>query len=125
MDNKELIEKYSKPDNELKTVIMGDMIVTEYIPEKDKKMLFMDICNKMYDTYVRKNADYGDSFGDMYNDFGLTSSVIRLTDKVNRLKSLNAKQVRFVVDESIEDTLLDLANYSVMTLVELRKNKVD
>ena len=45
-------------------------------------------------------------------------SCIRLEDKLNRLKSLNfSKSAK--VNESIEDTLMDLANYAIMTLIEL------
>ena len=43
---------------------------------------------------------------------------IRLEDKLNRLKSLLKKE-SLVTDEKIEDTLMDLANYAIMTLIEL------
>ena len=72
----------------------------------------------MANMYEAKNNDYGNSFSDMFNEFGLTSSIIRLSDKLNRLKSLNTKEA-MVKDESIIDTLMDLANYSIMTIVEL------
>nr|DAG78548.1 MAG TPA: Nucleotide modification associated domain 1 [Caudoviricetes sp.] len=48
---------------------------------------------------------------------------IRLTDKLNRLCSLTKNSSQRVQDESIEDTLKDLATYSVMTLIELRREK--
>ena len=44
--------------------------------------------------------------------------VIRLEDKLSRLKTLIKSENK--VDESIEDTLMDLANYAIMTLIELR-----
>lgn len=71
--------------------------------------------------YSKKNRDYGDSFGETFKKFGLISAVIRISDKVNRLVSLSTKDAE--VDESIEDTLLDLASYSVMTLIELRSDE--
>lgn len=77
------------------------------------------ILDALHDTYVRKNADYGNSFGDLYSEFGILSSIIRISDKYNRLKSLaNSKEIK-VADESISDTLLDMANYCIMTVMEI------
>lgn len=78
-----------------------------------------EICNRLNKLYEAKNADYGDSFGKSYKEYGLTVSCIRLEDKLNRLKSLNLSKYAKVQDETIEDTLMDLANYSIMTLIEL------
>lgn len=77
------------------------------------------ICEKLNKLYEAKNADYGDSFGKSYKEYGFTMSCIRLEDKLNRLKSLNFSRSIKVKDESIEDTLMDLANYAIMTLIEL------
>ena len=77
------------------------------------------ICEKLNKLYEAKNADYGDSFGKSYMEYGLTMSCIRLEDKLNRLKSLNFSRTIKVKNESIEDTLMDLANYAIMTLIEL------
>lgn len=87
----------------------------------DKVAIFREITGRMADVYEAKNHDYGDSFGEGFAEFGLVSSVIRLGDKYRRLKSL-VKEDAKVKDESIRDTLLDLANYAVMTLVELEKD---
>ena len=78
-----------------------------------------EICGKLNTLYEAKNKDYGDSFGKSYKEYGLTMSCIRLEDKLNRLKSLNSNKSIKVKDESIEDTLMDLANYAIMTLIEL------
>lgn len=80
------------------------------------------ICKSLNELYARKNADYGDSFGKSFTKYGLTMACIRLEDKLNRIKSLT-KQAAQVSDESIVDTLMDLANYSIMTLVELAQNE--
>lgn len=80
------------------------------------------ICKSLNELYARKNADYGDSFGKSFTEYGLTMACIRLEDKLNRIKSLS-KQAAQVSDESIVDTLMDLANYSIMTLVELAQNE--
>ena len=44
---------------------------------------------------------------------------IRLGDKFNRFKTLSRQDTRMVEDESIRDTLIDLANYAVMTVAEI------
>lgn len=79
------------------------------------------ICDSLNDLYKAKNEDYGDSFSKSYKEYGLTMSCIRLEDKLNRLKSLNKNGNAQIKDESIQDTLMDLANYSIMTLIELTK----
>ncbi|WP_434302710.1 nucleotide modification associated domain-containing protein [Clostridium botulinum] len=78
------------------------------------------ICDELNKIYKAKNHDYGDSFGETYKKLGIISAVTRITDKVNRLQSLCTKDS--LVDESIKDTLMDLANYSIMTLIELGEN---
>jgi hypothetical protein len=85
---------------------------------------FRDITNSMIQTYQAKNQDYGNSFEKSLDKFGLIASVIRLNDKMSRIESLSRTEAK-VIDESIEDTLLDLANYSVMTIIWLRKNRAN
>lgn len=81
---------------------------------------YKQIIKELQDTYERKNHDYGDSFAILYEKYGLKSTVIRLWDKVLRLETLSEKGGK-VEDESIEDTLLDLANYAIMTVAERRR----
>ncbi|NFG96006.1 DUF1599 domain-containing protein [Clostridium sporogenes] len=76
-----------------------------------------EICEELNKIYKNKNHDYGDSFGETYKKLGIISAVTRITDKVNRLQSLCTKDA--LVDESIKDTLMDCANYCIMTLIEL------
>lgn len=87
-----------------------------------KAKLFKEITQEMSQVYIDKNKDYGDSFSILYDKFGLESVVIRLYDKLLRLETLSKEEAR-VKTESIEDTLLDLANYAVMTLVELKSKE--
>lgn len=77
------------------------------------------ICQKLNQVYKAKNHDYGDSFGDTYKKLGIISAVTRLSDKMNRLMSLAVSHDAQVKNEKIEDTLLDMANYAIMTLIEL------
>lgn len=84
----------------------------------------IQICHELNRIYQLKNKDYGNSFSKQFEEYGLVSSAIRLDDKLSRFKNLinNEQQVN---DESIEDTLLDLANYAIMTVMELRNDKED
>lgn len=86
---------------------------------KDLNM-FKDIVREMESTYIKKNSDYGNSFEQSCDKFGIMASVVRLGDKMNRIESLAVKKAE-VKDESIKDTLLDLALYSIMTLMWLNK----
>lgn len=88
----------------------------------DKVKKHAQICASLNGLYARKNADYGDSFGKSFKEYGLTMACIRLEDKLNRIKSLRNKEA-LVTDESIVDTLMDLANYSIMTLVEMMQSE--
>ena len=83
-----------------------------------------DICGELNEIYARKNHDYGDSFGKGYAEYGMVMAVIRLEDKLNRLKSL-IKAESLVKDESINDTLMDLANYAIMTVIERERTTTD
>lgn len=85
----------------------------------DKTENIEKIFQEMLETYKAKNTDYGDSFSKSYKEFGLTAPIIRIGDKYQRLKTLSSTSDIQVKDESIRDTLKDLANYAVMTMVEL------
>lgn len=76
------------------------------------------ICEELGELYRKKNHDYGDSFHKSYEEFGLTMAAIRLDDKLNRFKTLIKAESK-VKDESVRDTLIDLANYSIMAAMEL------
>ena len=79
---------------------------------------FKKITKEMVDLYSRKNTDYGGSFDESLDEDGLLVSKIRLKDKLNRFSQLINNE-GLVEDESLRDTLIDLANYSVMTLMWL------
>lgn len=81
---------------------------------------FTEITSNMAKTYAAKNHDYGNSFEQSLDKFGLVASVVRLGDKMNRIESLTKKGAQ-VKDESIKDTLLDMANYAIMTVMWMDK----
>ncbi len=103
----------------------------------DKVQAHKKICSYLNDLYERKNHDYGDSFHQTYIEEGMAMARIRLGDKFNRFKTLSrgydiqkgiVKKVgeeQKVPDESLRDTLLDLANYAIMTVLELDEGKFE
>lgn len=83
---------------------------------------FQNLVNLMASTYARKNEDYGDSFGKSVDRYGPIAALTRMSDKWNRLENLMLKgKEGLVADESLKDTLIDLACYCVMTVIALDK----
>ena len=85
----------------------------------DKVQKHDEICREINELYAKKNHDYGDSFGQTFKEEGFAMSRIRLSDKLNRFKTLSRGEKQEVNDESIRDTLIDLANYAIMTVLEM------
>lgn len=84
---------------------------------------FVSIVKEMTELYAKKNHDYGNSFDEGCDKIGTGYPLGRLLDKMNRLIACMGKEDEMQVNESIEDTLTDLACYSVMTLSYLRRKK--
>ena len=89
----------------------------------DKVTRHKAICDELNKLYERKNHDYGDSFHQTFVEEGLAMARIRLGDKFSRFKTLSklleTNGSQKVTDESIRDTLIDLANYAIMTVLEM------
>lgn len=79
----------------------------------------MEICKELNEIYDKKNHDYGDSFHKTYEQWGVAAIGIRLSDKLNRFVNLAKGAERQVDDESMIDTLNDLANYAMMSRMEI------
>lgn len=88
----------------------------------DNHQLHKNILDEIHDTYLKKNTDYGNSFEEQYKEYGLLSAIIRFDDKIRRLKQLHKNEAK-VKNESIRDTLMDLSNYAIMTVMELDKRE--
>ncbi|MDO4721408.1 MAG: nucleotide modification associated domain-containing protein [Peptostreptococcaceae bacterium] len=86
-------------------------------------MKHRELCEELNQIYEQKNRDYGDSFSETYRILGILSAVTRITDKVNRLQSLCTKEQK-VSGERIIDTLKDLANYAMMTVMEIEREQM-
>ena len=72
--------------------------------------------DELLQTFVDKNADYGNSFESSLEEYGLIAALIRMEDKMGRLRTLIKSEAK-VKDESISDTLRDLSNYALMASV--------
>lgn len=79
-----------------------------------------ELCDNLHELYVQKNKAYGDSFGETYRKLGLISAITRISDKYNRIVNLATNENIPIGDESIVDTLADLANYALMTAMEIQ-----
>ena len=77
------------------------------------------VCKELTETYEKKNADYGNSFENSLDKHGMIAGIVRMDDKMSRLISLNSKNEQQVMDESMRDTLMDLANYAIMSVMWL------
>ena len=84
-----------------------------------------------HDNHFKKYTDHladilqakNDSFTKSVDEDGLLVLKIRLGDKFNRISSLIKKGELKENDESLEDTLLDLAGYSILGLKYLKEHK--
>ena len=107
----------------------NDMIwemLEKIVPQEELRTLsvkdFFDECVNMTQLYAKKNHDYGDSFNNGMDAIGLPYGVGRLFDKMNRILTLTKVKPE-ITDESIVDTVKDLACYAVMTSVYLNHEK--
>ena len=89
----------------------------------DEVIAFADIVGKMTKLYANKNHDYGNSFDEGCDKLGVSYPLGRMLDKMNRLIACMGKEETMQVNETIEDTLTDLACYSVMTISYLKRKK--
>lgn len=80
------------------------------------KDALMGIVEPIIDTIIKKNADYGDA----WQKYGIFTPLIRLNDKLLRVKTLSGGQKAMVFGESIKDTLLDIVAYGLLALLRMR-----
>ena len=98
----------------------------EYFGPKNKYQEHLDKMLEMHELYYTKNKDYGDAFTQSLDKYGPIAALVRMEDKWNRLSNLITKgEEGLIKSESVEDTLIDLANYAIMTSLYLRGNKTD
>ena len=75
------------------------------------------VVNEIVSLLEKKNNDYGNSATQTYEEYGDVAFFIRISDKINRLKSLTINnKTQEVKDESIEDTIKDIIGYCLLYL---------
>ena len=84
---------------------------------------FKQITDEMVKLYEKKSSDYGNSTHDTYMKYGAAAYLVRMEDKINRVRSLTQNNNQKAEDEKIHDSLVDLANYSILMLLELEGGK--
>ena len=83
---------------------------------------FKKITDKLLDTYKAKNHDYDSSFSNLFKECGMTYAYGHMKEKLERVKSLMKDEAK-VKGEGMKDSLLDLANYAILTVMELERKE--
>lgn len=79
-----------------------------------KKEFLDEVIGEVVKLLIKKSSDYGDSYFKTREEFGEISFLIRLSDKIERLKTLTKNNA--MVDESKEDTIKDIIGYCLLEL---------
>ena len=95
--------------------------------------MFYELLSKMKEIHDAKNSDYSETNDSLSNfkmseRFGIPSHIgvlVRISDKYSRICQLinKGEENNSVKDETIDDTLLDLANYCLLMIILRRNNK--
>ena len=98
------------------SIVMGEQ------SKKTDADRFKEITDKMFETFKAKNHDYGSSFSNLFKECGMTYAYGHMAEKLERVKSLMKDDAK-VKGESMKDSLYDLANYAILTIMELEKTE--
>lgn len=81
------------------------------------------LCEEFHQIYLDKNDDYGDAFSKLYREVGFLTGYTKIADKFYRIQALNKKgEENRKIDETIRDSLMDMANYCMLTVMEMDIN---
>lgn len=83
---------------------------------------FLNILKEQYNTFKAKNQDYGNSFSNLFKECGMTYAYGHMKEKLERVKSLMKDEAK-VKGEGMKDSLKDLANYAILTIMELERKE--
>lgn len=87
----------------------------------DKTARFREIVQEMAATYEKKNHDYGDAYEEGYRLFGHTQLLSRIHEKFCRTYNILNNGDAKVTDESIADTLTDMATQCIILRMMIEK----
>ena len=97
---------------------MKELTIKTKVNEEDMKYMFKN----MLETFVLKNKKYGNSFEVSLDKYGNIAALTRISDKFNRIENLILSNDSGTEDETVIDTLLDMANYCVMTAIYMENS---
>lgn len=80
---------------------------------------FDKIAQNITNLHVKRYSNYGNSFEKLYNDLGPIAGLVPLHNKLDKLTNLIKEG--HTNNESMETTLIDLATYAIMNIIELQK----
>ena len=83
--------------------------------QKNRVHQMQTIQAEALELFKKKNSDYGDAFA----TYGTIGILIRINEKVQRAMSIKNNGISLLTNESLRDTLIDLHNYSAMSLILL------
>lgn len=98
--------------------MMKELIIKAKVNEENMKNTFKN----MLETFVFKNKKYGNSFEVSLDKYGSIAALTRISDKFNRIENLILSNDSGTADETVIDTLLDMANYCVMTAIYMENS---
>ena len=87
----------------------------------NKEDLIINECEELKNLLIKKNKDYGNSYDKTLDEYGKHIGLIRIEDKLNRLKNLILSEEEMRTEESIIDTVLDIAGYAVLFSIYLKE----
>ena len=130
-DLNKLLDEYYEGRNEFPARDNEDSVdstdpekpVIELAEIADNHNPFKKYTDKLAETLLEKNTAYGDSFSQSVDKYGLSVIGVRLSDKYNRIEHLITNHELKENDESLEDTLLDMAGYSILGLKYLKEHE--
>lgn len=103
--------------------IMNEIVTNQNKSEYEKELeYFKRKTEEMYEIFMGKRKDYGPTTTKTFEEYGIVAMLVRMEDKFGRLKRLSVRET-VPHYESIEDTLMDLANYCIITLLEMAKQR--
>lgn len=78
----------------------------------------IELADRISTLVEKKNHDYGNS----WQRYGIFTPLIRINDKILRVKTLASGETALVADENIKDTLEDIIGYAALALQWLEEN---
>lgn len=118
----ETFSRISKKESFMSSKHSPDFLDVFIKPSTGDTKAFRAITNKMCNTFEAKNTDYGNSFHKLFEECGMTYAYGHMAEKLERINSLRKDKAK-VKGESMKDSLFDLANYAILTIMELEKTE--